>query len=443
MINKGECKVSTLTLEGSNIMFKKKIISLISVASATIIATTMLIACGGGNKGKNNDYEFVQEVEFGYYPQTEVKDNATLSTLNDAAGNLPVYLINPKDGSVLKDEPGKWTLYDYKYVSRLKENNSNETVEYPHDDPTMYYIDIDLDKDGKNDYRGVFIRKQRKNCEQVENGYFYEGYNGNLYSGDGSASGVYWFKYEPITWQVMGESGDNYVLKSKIILDAQPYDFEYFGALTRKGKVNGQIQTIVDYTLTWEKSTIRKWLNATFYDTAFTASDKETIVKSSVDNTTIVKQNDGKVYSEFELYQSSADTEDFVYTPSLKEWIDWYGVTLSPENTLPQKTSHATNISDYGVAQGARAVDKLINAQLSEGYYKKQPVSKRFNYDKGRKFGAVSLRSGNIAVAENGNFSSTGDNDTARLNYINTETSTGVCPMISVKKSSVSLRDAA
>ena len=399
---------------------KRNLLVTVTAFITTVASSFALVACGNGEK----DNEAPGEAEFGYYPQTEVKDETILSTLNEAAGDLPEYIINAKDQTVQKDDPKAWTAYDYSYTT----SNSKGTIITPHDDHCMYYIDIDLNKDGQNDYRGVFIRKSREDCDQTKNGYFSEGYYGDLYTGSGTASGVYWFKYEPITWQVMEKDGDNYVLKSKLILDAQPIDYEFLAARSPN-----------NWTFAWEKSTLRTWLNDTFYNTAFSANNKEAIVKSTVDNATTVRQNDGKKYFETELYAGSANTEDFVYIPGLKEWIDWYGVLLSETCTLPEKTCHVTNISDYSIAQGGRAVDTLGMTNLT-GTPLASYKSDKYDYDQTKKYGGVALRSGSMAVAENGNFSKCGDNSGGALFYSNTATSTGVCPMITVKKSSVALK---
>jgi hypothetical protein len=48
-------------------------------------------------------------------------------------------------------------------------------------------------------------------------------------------------------------------------LDAKPYNEE-------------------DTSITWENCTLRKWLNDTFYNTAFTDSEKTKIVESTIVN---------------------------------------------------------------------------------------------------------------------------------------------------------------
>lgn len=112
----------------------------------------------------------------------------------------------------------------------------------------MWYIDKDVDGDK---YRGVYFTSYRSN--KGDNGY--------------SKSTVYWFRYEGIRWRVLTESGNRAFLMCDMAIDAQQYDYD-----------NGS------YSNNYKESTIRKWLNKTFYNTAFIDSQKDIINKTSVDN---------------------------------------------------------------------------------------------------------------------------------------------------------------
>ena len=67
----------------------------------------------------------------------------------------------------------------------------------------------------------------------------------------------------PIEWLVLARDGDNALLISRYSLDAQPYNEELEDT-------------------TWEKCTLRTWLNTDFYNKAFSADDKQHIIKSRV-----------------------------------------------------------------------------------------------------------------------------------------------------------------
>ena len=70
---------------------------------------------------------------------------------------------------------------------------------------------------------------------------------------------------EEIEWIVLAISNNRVLLLSRYGLDAQPYN-----------------TTNVD--VTWEKSTLRTWLNETFFEEAFSPSEQMRILQTEVDN---------------------------------------------------------------------------------------------------------------------------------------------------------------
>ena len=69
----------------------------------------------------------------------------------------------------------------------------------------------------------------------------------------------------PIEWLVLARDGNKALLISRYGLDAQPYNREFTD-------------------ITWEKCTLRTWLNGTFLNKAFTAQEQEGILVTDVDN---------------------------------------------------------------------------------------------------------------------------------------------------------------
>jgi hypothetical protein len=88
----------------------------------------------------------------------------------------------------------------------------------------------------------------------------------------------------PIRWRVLHHSGGELFILSEYILDCKRYHTEF---------VN----------ITWRDCDVRKWLNDTFYDAAFSAADKGLI------KTTRCTDNG----------EGSADTEDRVFLLSVAE----------------------------------------------------------------------------------------------------------------------------
>ena len=94
----------------------------------------------------------------------------------------------------------------------------------------------------------------------------------------------------PIKWRVLSVDGDDAFLLADKNLDVQSYNEEY-------------------KAVTWETCTLRKWLNGTFLDTAFTAEEQ-----AAIKDTTVVN-DDNPAYGT----EGGADTIDKVYLLSIAE----------------------------------------------------------------------------------------------------------------------------
>lgn len=120
-----------------------------------------------------------------------------------------------------------------------------------------------------------------------------------------------YFKYEPIKWRVIKCENGEALLLSDIVLDKQKYN-------KRLKKVS------------WEKSTLRKWLNKKFMNRAFLSSEQEAI------RTTKVINEDNYYYKT----DGGNDTLDKIYLLSLSEtdeekeygFTDSYGMTIKYSN---------------------------------------------------------------------------------------------------------------
>ena len=197
----------------------------------------------------NKDY-----ILYGTYPQTKVDDSTITSELNTLAGSLPT-----------SSSLGKWTDYNY--------YESNEVSSY------MYYIDIDKDGDGSYDYRGVYFNSYRARDISYDSGM----YNSWQYVNGYELYTTYWFKYEPIKWKVLKSNDNQYTVITDLILDSQ----EYYSSLNvRNGATdyNGSSNTDSVYANNYKHSNIRKFLNTTFLNSAFTSSEQSSIETMEVDN---------------------------------------------------------------------------------------------------------------------------------------------------------------
>ncbi len=194
-------------------------------------------------------YKVIDETHllFGSYPQSLVEDDSLLSTLNSKYSN--------------KNE---WTSFE-DYVYGVDEVD------------TYKYIDV---VEGDNKYRGFSYEYARPYCIGDDSSYLKD-------YGYAEENGTYWFKWEPIKWTILNNSGNNkddYLLVSELIIDAQNYELNDGKNTYEHGGDTGYAS---DYALSY----IRNWLITSFYNTAFTESEKEIILAKTVNLTKLTLNN--------------------------------------------------------------------------------------------------------------------------------------------------------
>ena len=237
-----------------------------------------------------------KSIYFGTYPQSKVTDETLTSALTTLAGTLPT-----------SSNSANWTSYGY-YIERSVSNY-------------MWYIDKEYNGEK---YRGVYFTSYRPygcdysssagNTRQDNNGYY--------------TSTVYWFKYEPIKWRILKESDGKALILADLAIDSQQYYHDrYDGTQTRNDKSV--------YANNYAESDIRKWLNDTFYNTAFTSLQKGLIEITNVDNSASSTKYDSNSYA-------CENTNDNVFLLSYKEVTGY--LTSSSERQMKS--------SDYAKSQG-------------------------------------------------------------------------------------------
>ena len=183
-------------------------------------------------------------INFGAYPQSKVTDTTLTTALTAAAGALPT-----------ASNSQAWTSYKY-YIE-----NTN-TTDY------MWYQDVAYNN---NWYRGVYFTSYRPSGASIGSN------TGNTYQDDSGyiVNNVYWFAYEVLNWTVLEEKDGTAFLLCNSIVDSQEY-YDKYNSRT----INGA--TV--YANNYAESNIRKWLNETFYETAFTSLQQSLIQITEVDN---------------------------------------------------------------------------------------------------------------------------------------------------------------
>ena len=283
---------------------KKKLKSALSLLLCMIMVFGAL-AVGGdgigvlfnGSKAEAAEYSVGDIIEFGSYPQSEVTkedDSATYAKLEAAAKKLVSYKYYSGDGSDGSMKPGDW----------------------------MEYADMDINGDGANDYRAVRFTQYRPvltekpshldNSNQDANGY--------------TINNIYYFKYEPLQWQVLDPKMG--LVLSKSIIDSQAYSNTIYSGFTNDAAGENWAN---DYVT----SSIRKWLNEDFYNTAFTSVQCQNICPTTLDN---------KAWSSPNRYDSTSTTDNVFLLSYSEVQNASYGFTDSEARKAVG--------TDYAKAQG-------------------------------------------------------------------------------------------
>lgn len=240
-------------------------------------------------------------IEFGSYPQSEITDSILIAKIEDAGKSI------------------SWVDYNYYAGTGDWDDGNMKPV-----DGMMLYKDITYDG---SKYRAVKInqyRPYRTGNTSSETYQYDNGYNkGN----------IYYFKYEPLSWRILDPS-EGYVMCNKII-DSQAYqNFIYYN-----GSEYYNSEACENYASDWVTSSLRQWLNNSFYNTAFTAEEKEQIGTSHLENKSIISST-----------YDSADTYDKIFLISYYDAANSaYGFDSSSDANDAARQLKGT---DYAKCQG-------------------------------------------------------------------------------------------
>lgn len=221
-------------------------------------------------------------IYFGSYPQSEVTDAKLKASLTSAAGSQSA-----------------WNSYDYCIKSKVSSFMKYKDITYN----GAKYRGVCFTQ-----YRPDWVADESSEATSQQDNY---GYYTNT---------IYWFKYEPIKWKIIAESKGDAFLVSDVILDARDFDGDE------------------DYSNNYADSQIRKWLNGSFCNTAFTGEEILKIKTSLVDNSAKSTGNSENPYA-------CPNTYDKVFILSRVEAIERnYGFGIDSQRI---KTS-----TSYAKAQG-------------------------------------------------------------------------------------------
>lgn len=250
-------------------------------------------------------YKVGDIIEFGSYPQSKVTDSSLVSALNKASK--------------------KWVSYGY--------YSGNGSYDIMVQGDWMEYADFTYNG---TKYRAVTFSQYRpyRTSAVFSFGNSYQDNNGY------TTNNTYYFKYESLKWRVLDHSTGLALCES--IIDSQAYsDTAYSYERDPYGYTaywNDAAHT--HYANDYATSSIRAWLNDDFYNTAFSSSQKASILTSELEN---------KAYSISYSEYDSASTIDKVFLLSYSEAQNTsYGFTNNTYST----DIRGSMGTDYAKAQG-------------------------------------------------------------------------------------------
>ena len=252
----------------------------------------------------DSDFMVGDIISFGSYPQQIVTDETLISALDAEAKN--------------------WVSYGY------YSGTDGETVGSMVSGDWMQYADITYNDEK---YRAVVFYLYMPDCtyDEASENYGYSTQKENGYK----INEVYYFKYEPIQWNVL-DPGSGLVICDSII-DSQPYSEKLYEDYFGEECYNDAGMSI--YANYYAASSIREWLNDDFYNTAFSDFEKECITISGIENAAF-----DAAYDKY----SGETTNDNVFLLSFDEVKNSaYGFTQN--NTQPSLLAYG---SDYAKCQG-------------------------------------------------------------------------------------------
>lgn len=257
-------------------------------------------------EAEGKTYKVGDIVEFGSYPQSKVTDSSLVSALNKASKKWVSYGYYSGDGSDGSMKPGDWM----------------ECADFTYNGTKYRAVTFSQYRPWYTSYKSSF------DCTYQDN----NGYTPN---------DIYYFKYEPLKWRVLDPSTGLVLCES--IIDSQAYSntiYSYGNDPYYNQSAYWNDAEHTHYANDYATSSIRAWLNDDFYNTAFSSSQKASILTSELEN---------KAYSISYSEYDSASTIDKVFLLSYSEAQNTsYGFTNNTYST----DIRGSMGTDYAKAQG-------------------------------------------------------------------------------------------
>ncbi len=285
---------------------------LLSVLLAAILMLPGMAAFAAADEEEGLVFQTGDFIQFGSYPQSEVKDDALITVLNGMNAN--------------------WQSYGY-YTGNDRDNDGGMVA-------SDYMQFADVPYEGET-YRGVRFIQYRPGRTSSSSSAARSGQDENGYI----TGTTYWFLWEPLRWHVLDpETG---LILCETVIDSQPYNNyrllysqDIYGNDADWGDASKKY-----YANNYEKSDIRAWLTdeaqaGSFLNMAFTEAQREKIFASELEN---------KAYGIERSDYNSASTTDKVFLLSWTDAMTRYYGFAGNEREDPARQVKG---SDYAKCQG-------------------------------------------------------------------------------------------
>ena len=133
--------------------------------------------------------------------------------------------------------------------------------------------------------------------------------------------------HTPIEWLVIARDGQKALLISRYGLDVQPYNTSY-------------------RPITWEKCSLRRWLNGTYINKAFSATEQSAILLTHVDNSS------SQGYSKWSTDDNN-DTQDKTFLLSYAEANKYFDVTYDNGKNTKSRVAPTAYAIENGAYTGS------------------------------------------------------------------------------------------
>lgn len=268
------------------------------------------------NEIKNESYKNLQNGDtffFGEYPQSLVEDDVVISKLDE----------------LLKEN--NWINMNHYSIAKV-----NGTPTYGKSNNWWYQ---DVEYDGCK-YRALSMINKYYAGLEVDYALIANAVT------EGPSNEPFWFKYEPISWKILDK--DNGIVVCSKVIDSMEYNYDiainpssqqpYTDANEYFCKDSSLTSYVGDYSISY----LRKWLNDTFYNTAFSSKNQKAIIETTLtydkaaDSKYQVKETKDKVYilSDVDL----RNNEKYNFNPSKRS-------DAEDENRVFESTEYASKVT--------------------------------------------------------------------------------------------------